>query len=203
MMTVEPDDAELISRLEAFADWQLQVFTAGYAERMYPNYALFAQVTEGFDAQVLRMALDKVWEALAGRAKLNIDTQLERVEAQIPEVDDFDMYGVYPALHAAVALCSALYQMNEASVEEAVNVSRLSEECVATYLEITADQELSDEQLVRFINTHELMEQERDFSQQLLDTLAAMKTPQATRIDALRELAENEGVSNIGICEQE
>lgn len=203
MMTVEPDDAELISRLQPFADWQLQVFTAAYAERMYPNYALFAQVTDGFDANILRLALDKVWEALAGRAKLNTETQLERIEAQIPDVDDFDMYGVYPALHAAVALCSALYQMNEANVEEAVNVSRLSEECVATYLELVADEEFSDEQLVRFINTHELMEQEQAFGEQLLATLATMQTPQATRIDALRELAKNEGVSNIGICEQE
>ncbi len=191
----------LKSSLSTFADWQLAAFTAALAERMFPNYALFARVSETGSAEVMRMALDKVWDRLSQRgARVNFETQMERVEGQIPDVDDHDMYGVYPALDAAVAICAAINQLQQASIDEALNISQLSEECVATYLEIIAEPELSDEELVRFIGTHELMQQELEFRQQLVEHLQAMQKPQASRFDALRELAANQGVSNIGIC---
>ncbi len=190
-------------QLKQMESWQLAAFTAALAERMYPNYQLFARVVEGGgNADVIRMALDKVWDSLCQRGKVNFETQMERVEAQIPSVEDHDMYGVYPALDAAVAVCAAINQAESASVEEALNTSQLSEECVATYLEVIAEAELSDEQLVRFINTHELMEQELDFQRQLLETLTAASTQQATLLDQLRARAANLGVSNIGICNE-
>ncbi len=37
-------------------------------------------------------------------AKVNFDSQLEKLEEAIPAADDFDMYGVYPAIDACVAL---------------------------------------------------------------------------------------------------
>ncbi len=196
--------SNLRDQLQTFESWQLAAFTAAQAERMLPNYQLFAQLVEGAgDAEVVRMALDKVWDHLCQRGKANFETQMERVEEQIPNVEDYDMYGVYPALDAVVAVCAAINQVEKATVEEALNISQLSEECVATYLEVIAEADLSDEQLVRFINTHELMEQELDFRQQLIEQLAATNSQQAKVLDSIRELAENEGVSNIGICEQE
>ena len=163
------------SCLQDFEPWQLAAFTAALAERMFPNYALFARVAEFGNAEVLRMAMDKVWDKLCQRGgKVNFETQLERVEPEIPEVENYDMYGVYPALDAAVAVCAAINQMESASAEEAANIGQLSQECVATYLEVIADPDLSDEELVRFINTHELMEQELGFQQQLLKQLQAM-----------------------------
>ncbi len=190
--------------LQEFDDWQLGVFTTALAERMFPNFALFARVVESGGAEVVRMALDKIWDRLSQRGgKVNFETQLERVDAEVPNVDNFDMYGVYPALDAAVAACAAINQIEAASAEEALNISQLSQECVATYLEVIADPELSDEELVRFINTHELMEQELGFQQQLLEQLQRATGPTASLLDSLRELAENQGVSNIGICDED
>ncbi|MCW8885336.1 MAG: YjaG family protein [Motiliproteus sp.] len=194
----------LREQLQSFQPWQLAALTAAQAERMFPNYQLFAQLVEGAgDADVVRMALDKVWDHLCQRGKVNFETQMERVEAQIPNVEDYDMYGVYPALDAVVAVCAAINQVEKATVEEALNSAQLSEECVATYLEVIAEADLSDEELVRFINTHELMEQELDFRQQVIGKLSASDKQQAKLLDAIRDLANNEGVSNIGICEQE
>ncbi len=188
-------------RFKQLESWQLTAFTASIAERMFPNYQLFSRVVEGSgSADVVRMALDKVWDTLCQRGKANFETQMERVEAQVPNVEDYDMYGVYPALDAAVAVCAAINQSDNASVEEALNISQLSEECVATYLEVIAEADLSDEELVRFINTHDLMEQELDFQQQVLSALESTKTQQASVLDRLRDLAHNQGVSNIGIC---
>ena len=190
--------------LQEFEAWKLAAFTAAIAERMFPNYALFSRVTEAGNADVLRMALDKVWEKLCQRGgKVNFETQLERVDAEVPNVDDYDMYGVYPALDASVAVCAAITQMEQASAEEAENIGQLSLESVATYLEVIADPELSDEELVRFINTHELMDQELEFQQQVFEQLLSMKTQQASMLDQLRQLSANEGVSNIGICDDE
>jgi uncharacterized protein YjaG (DUF416 family) len=37
-------------------------------------------------------------------SKVNFDNQLEKLEEIIPSADDFDMYGVYPAIDACIAL---------------------------------------------------------------------------------------------------
>ncbi|WP_207060606.1 YjaG family protein [Motiliproteus sp. SC1-56] len=190
-------------RLGQLGSWQLGVFSAAIAERLFPNYALFARLTDTGDAPLMRQALDKVWDRLANRGgKVNFDTQLERVDGQIPDPEAFDMFGVYPALDAAVALYGALNQMVEASAEEAQNLSELALTGVETYLEITADVDLSDEELVRHINTHPLMEQEREFQETLLAKLNAAAKAEAGLVDELRTLAANEGVSNIGISDQ-
>ncbi|MEH6814627.1 MAG: YjaG family protein [Motiliproteus sp.] len=191
-------------QLKQMESWQLVAFTAALAERMFPNYQLFARVVDGGgNAEVVRMALDKVWDSLCQRGKVNFETQMERVEAQVPDVESYDMYGVYPALDAAVAVCAAINQAENASVEEALNISQLSEECVATYLEVIAETDLSDEELVRFINSHQLMEQELTFQSELLQRLTSASTQQAGLLEKLRVLAANQGVSNIGISNDE
>jgi hypothetical protein len=198
-----PNVFELKQRLESFEPRQQAAFCACIAERLFPNYALFSRLMEFGNTQVLRMALDKVWNALAGRGgKVNFETQLERIEPEIPDVEAFDMYGVSPALDAAVALFSTLNQMLQASAEEALNLSNLAQECVATYLEIIAESDLSDEELVRYINTHELMLRELEFQAHVMDSLQADPHLKPALIDQLREQASDEGVSCIGICDR-
>lgn len=196
-------DSDFSSSIRQFNEWQLATFTAAQAERMFPNFSLFANVTEAADAVVMRTALDQVWEHLCQRGNCNIEAQLLRVEEQTPDVEQFDIYGVYPALDAAVALAATLEQLSHPSVEEAINIYQLSEECIATYLEVSADASLSDEELVRFINTHELMDQQLTFTEELIKQLLGMETPKAAVIDQLRDLAANQGVSNIGICDED
>ncbi len=193
-------NAEYTSKISSLNEWQLAAYTAAHAERLFPNFELFANVTESKDADVLRMALDKVWDHLCQRGNCNTETQLQRVEEQTPDVEQYDMYGVYPALDAAVTVTAALEQLDHPSPDEALNISLLAEETVASYLEVIAEPTLSDEELVRFINTHELMEQQLGFAENLLDQLTLLNTPKAHVLDELRELARNQGVSNIGIC---
>ncbi len=194
---------DLDAQLELFADWKLAAFSAAIAERMFPNYLFFARLTEFGDTAKLRDALNQVWDRLSNRpGKSNFETLLAKVDAEVPSVDDFDFYGVYPALDAAVALCGTLDQMQSASVDEALHLAELSSECVATFLEFTADPDVSDEELVRFIATHELTEQELQFQQTLVAMLADQEQPTATLLDAVRELAANGGVSNIGIADE-
>jgi uncharacterized protein YjaG (DUF416 family) len=190
------------SDLKQLSDWQLAAFCAAVSERLLPNYNLFVRVSEFGDSQVLRAVLDKVWDRLTNRCgSVNFETQMEKVDAVIPDVEDFDMYGVYPALDACVALITTLNQMIEASYQDSRQISQLSLQGVETYLELIADSELSDEELVRFINTHPLIEIEQQFQQSLIEQLLSSTESDNKVLDAIRLEAANDGVSNIGISD--
>lgn len=193
--------SELCNRLEGLDQWQLTLFATALAERQFPNYQLFTEVTDWGDANQARQQLDKLWDRLANRTgALNVEVQLEKLEGITPDVDDFDFYGVNPALDFCVCLHAAFVQQEDASFEEAGGVAQVSMACVDTFLEFTADPELSDEDLVKFINTHELMLQEEAFQQELLEQLQAGRSGDVALADQLRQLAGNDGVSNIGIA---
>ncbi|MEH6825517.1 MAG: YjaG family protein [Motiliproteus sp.] len=188
--------------LKQLNDWQLAAFCAAVSERLFPNYVLFSRVAEFGDTQVLRTALDKVWDRLSNRCgSVNFETQMEKVDAAIPEPENFDMYGVYPALDACVALITTLNQMVEASYQDARQISQLALQCIETYLEVIADAELSDEELVRFINTHPLLEIEQQFQDSIIEQLLRSAKVNIALLDSIRLEASNKGVSNIGICD--
>ncbi|MBR9828952.1 MAG: YjaG family protein [Oceanospirillales bacterium] len=198
LLNLEPE-------LEAFEPWQLTAFSAALTERMFPNFALFARLVEFGDAAKLRQILDGVWDSLSGQgAKMNFEVQLDAVEANMPDIDVFDMYGALPALDAVVALNATLNCLLEKDRAEAATIGQLSRECVATFLEVTeGDDQLSDEELVKLINTHELMQAEDAFRDEVLERLRGQKHATPDFIQALRELAGNEGVSNIGISDDD
>ncbi|WP_027854301.1 YjaG family protein [Marinobacterium litorale] len=196
---------QLDKQLRDLTGWQLVAFSAALSERMFPNYQLFSRLVGFGDHKQLRSVLDGVWNQLAGKgARINPEVQLDNVEANIPDLDEYDMYGAMPAYDAAVALYSTLTCVSEGEVAEALEVANLSRECVANFIEVTeANDQMSDEELVRFINTHDLMLDEDAFREEVIARLLAQKQPSAAFIEALRTLSENEGVSNIGISGEE
>jgi len=191
--------------LETFEPWQLTAFSAALTERMFPNFALFARLVGFGDPARMRLLLDGVWDSLAGTgAKVNFDVQLDQVEANMPDLDEYDMYGALPALDAIVALNATINCLLEKDRSEAATVGQLSRESVATFIEVTeSDDELSDEDLVRLINTHELMQAEDSFREEVIERLQSHRQPTAAFVRELRELARNEGVSNIGISDED
>ena len=198
-------DQSMKTQLAELQDWQLVAFSAALSERMFPNFALFSRLVEFGNAQQLRQILNGVWDKLGNTgAKMNFEVQLDKVEANIPDLEEFTMYGALPANDAVVALFSTLNIILAADPEEAANVANLSRECVASFIEISeADDQLSDEEVVRLINTHEMMEQEEAFQEEVLERVTSSKKPNKDLIAALRELAHNEGFSNIGITDSE
>ncbi len=184
-------------------DWQLAAYCAAVSERMFPNFALFARLMEFGDVAKMRQILDAVWDNLSNTgAKMNFEVQLDKVEANMPNLDEFDMYGASPALDAIVALYSSLNTVLSADAGEVLNVANMSRESVATFIEMSADDQISDDELVRFINTHELMQQEDDFHADILEIIQD-DLPRTAALSELRELAHNDGYSNIGISDSE
>ncbi len=184
-------------------DWQLAAYCAAVSERMFPNFALFARLMEFGDVAKMRQILDAVWDNLSNTgAKMNFEVQLDKVEANMPNLDEFEMYGASPALDAIVALYSSLNTVLSADAGEVLNVANMSRESVATFIEMSADDQISDDELVRFINTHELMQQEDDFHADILEIIQD-DLPRTAALSELRELAHNDGYSNIGISDSE
>ncbi|EDM65487.1 MAG: DUF416 domain-containing protein [Moritella sp.] len=176
--------------------WQKVSFIAALAERSFPNYKLFSEACETGDAKQFRLSLDLFWESLTVKnSKINFTIQFDRFEPIIPNVDKFDVYGVYPALDACVTLNSAFNSLvaPDPDVNEAMNASRVSIGTVASYLEALAGEELDED----IIFADELMKTEIEFQQAVLDLLTVQKSPDS--IKALRQFAKNGGISNIGI----
>ncbi|WP_415904753.1 YjaG family protein [Neptuniibacter sp. QD48_55] len=184
-------------------DWQLAAYCAAVSERMFPNFALFARLMEFGDVSKMRQILDAVWDHLNNTgAKMNFEVQLDKVEENMPDLDEFDMYGASPALDAVVALFSTLNTVIAADASEVLTVANMSRESVATFIELNADDQISDDELVRFINTHDLMVQEDDFQADILEIIQD-DLPRRDALQELRELAHNDGYSNLGISDSE
>jgi uncharacterized protein len=199
------DQLELEARLLQLEQVRLTAFCAALSERLFPNFALFSRLVEFGDAQQLRQILNGVWDHLSNSgAKMNFEVQLDNVENNMPDLDVFEMYGASPALDAVIALFSTLSCILDNDAAEAVSIAQLSRECVATFIEVTeGDDQMSDEELVRFINTHEMMLQEEAFQDAVLELLEAEGAFNPARVSMLRQLGQNEGFSNIGISDQD
>lgn len=184
-------------------DWQLVAYCAAVSERMFPNFALFSRLLEFGDAQKMRQILDAVWDHLNNTgAKMNFEVQLDKVEDNIPDLAEYDMYGAIPAQNAIVALFSTLNTVLASDAGEVINIANLSREVVADFVELNADDQLSDDELVRYINTHDLMQQEDEFQSVILEILQD-DISRGAALKELRELAHNDGYSNIGISDSE
>lgn len=189
-------EANYEQQLTKLLPWQKVSFIAALAERSFPNYKLFSEACETGDAKQFRLSLDLFWESLMVKnSKINFAIQFDRFEPIIPDLDKFDVYGVYPALDACVTLNSAFNSLvgPDPDVNEAVNASRVSIGTVASYLEALAGEELDD----TVIFADELMQQELEFQQAVLDLLTVQKSPDSMK--AIRQFAKNGGISNIGI----
>ncbi|WP_108649495.1 YjaG family protein [Dongshaea marina] len=181
-------------KLNKLMPWQQTLFSLALAERMYPNYQLFSEACDFGQAQKLRLALDTMWQYLVQRSmQVDLSAQLEEVESQIPEPQKFDSYGVYPAIDACVALCSAYNSVVCRIGDEAEEASKVSLNCVAGFVELLAERELSEEELYE----QELVEQEMEFQVELLQRVAQPRDEKV--IEGIRELATAQGVSNLGI----
>ncbi|WP_024553523.1 YjaG family protein [Franconibacter helveticus 513] len=184
-------------RLEKLESWQHVTFMASLCERMYPNYAMFCQQTGFGDAAIYRRILHLIWETLTVKdAKVNFDSQLEKLEEAIPAADDYDIYGVYPAIDACVALSELIHsRLSGETLEHAIEVSKTSITTVAMLEMTQAGREMTDDEL----KANPAVEQEWDIQWEIFRLLAACEERDVELIKGLRSDLREDGVSNIGI----
>jgi uncharacterized protein len=196
--------------LAKFSVWQKTAFAAGLLERMLPNYHMFAEAVQFGDAALLRNQLDLIWQRLAGqKVKINFEAQLLKLELQIPEPEQYDFFGVYPALDCTMALMILLQSIQDKDVDGFIEISKLSENSVRNYVELTLTEAILAEQpnaeadveinlTEADIAAHPLMQWEFDTQQELFELIASAPENQATCTN-IKALVLAEGISNLGI----
>ena len=168
-------------------------FSAALLQRMVPNYQLFCELTEFAEPDTLSKCLGLIWESLCSpKSKINFATQLEKVEEATPDVSDYDSFGVYPALDAAIAMSSAINLIMKVDPHGAVVVSKLSQGSVEAYLLASGEATEDD------VKVHPLMQFEIAIQQELLNAVTT-KAPITQKVAKLKTIAASEGISNIGL----
>jgi len=184
-------------RLEKLESWQHVTFMASLCERMYPNYQAFCLETGFGEPQLYRRILDLIWETLVVKdAKVNFDSQLEKLEEAVPSSDDYDIYGVYPAIDACIALGELIHsRLSGETLSHAVAVSETSIRTVAMLEMTQAGKEMTDEEL----KVIPAVEVEWDIQWEIFRLLADCEERDLELIKGLRSDLREAAVSNIGI----
>jgi len=182
--------------------WQQIAYSAAIIERMLPNYKMFSEAVEFGDYNLLRNQLDLVWQWLDknNRCKINYEAQLLKLELHIPSPEEFDSFGVFPALDVCMALVSLLQIMQDKESDGCLSVSRLSENSVRYYVELTLAQDNMDESEIteEEIVNHPLMQWEQETQVELYDFIRHAPENRKSCLYA-KSLVLEEGLSNLGI----
>lgn len=138
-----------------------------------------------------------MWETLSVKdSKVNFDNQLEKLETIIPNSDDYDMYGVYPAIDACIALGELVHsKLSGETLEHTIAVSEISIRTVAMLIMTQTGKEMSDDEL-KIVPE---IEEEWDIQWEIFRLLAACEERDVDLIKGLRSDLRETGISNIGI----
>ncbi|HHF3506341.1 TPA: YjaG family protein [Haemophilus influenzae] len=185
-------------RLENLESWQHLTFMAALCERMAPNFKLFCQMNGlSVETKTYQNILNLVWEYLTIKdVKINFENQLEKLETIIPDVNDYDSFGVVPALDACQALAEILHAIIAGeTLEKAVEISLISLGTIRALLETETGRDWSESKL----KENEDIQTELDVQWQVYRLLKECEKRDIELILALKNEIRTEGISNIGI----
>ena len=185
-------------RLENLESWQHLTFMAALCERMAPNFNLFCQMNNlEMEVKVYQNILNLVWEYLTVKdAKINFENQLEKLETIIPDVNDYESFGVVPALDACQALAEILHAIIAGeTLERAVEMSLISLGTVTSLLETETGRDWSESELKESKD----IQAELDVQWQVYRLLKECEKRDIELILDLKNEIRAEGISNIGI----
>ncbi|MCW8833791.1 MAG: YjaG family protein [Colwellia sp.] len=188
--------------------WHQIAFSAALLERMLPNYQMFSETAQFGDFSLIRNQLDLIWQWLDKNqaVNININAQLSKLEEQTPDPQEFDFFGVFPALDVCMALMS-LWQLiqshgKDKSHDDVMSISKLSHNSVSYYVELLLIEEDGSEEGVDIeasqINAHPLMAWEKDTQNELFDFLK-LAAENKRSCQLAKALVLSEGLSNLGI----
>ena len=182
--------------------YQQAAIAATLMERMLPNYQLFAEVSEFGDSKLLRNILDLCWEWLTvKKVKINFERLAEELELVTPEVNHFDMFGVYPAVDCATALDMMLNGICQLDAAEFLNVAKISQATVARLIEYnTVDEEITTEaELKKIVREDPLMCYEMECLAELIALVTPMTVIGREQMQSLKAWVKEQGLTNLAM----
>jgi hypothetical protein len=182
-------------QLNGLQPWQQSVFCMALAEHTILHFQLFCEAIESQDGQTINNINQLFWEKMTVKgAKINFTTQQERFEEIIPDVRDYDFYGVYPAVEHCVIMSCTFNSFLTKSKDEALNASQTAFATIASFIELQNDSEINEEKLKK----EPLFLEELEFQQSILKKLDNERSPEL--IKSIRQLVLNFGKTNLGIA---
>lgn len=191
---------QFLKAVSQLQGWRECAFLLALAERSFPNYALFAEAVGLKTGGKMHQILDLAWGMLQEEdAETAIPQLLVKLEGLSPDVDAYDAYGVYPAFDFCQLLEQALLNRLNPTKHRATEASQLATGTVMSFIELSEGECLEEAELVRLLDSHPLMKEDKAFQRNLVLALKRQRTPIEQFVTELREDAANEGVSNLGI----
>lgn len=191
---------QFLKAVSQLQGWRECAFLLALAERSFPNYALFVEAVGLKTGGKMHQILDLAWGTLQEDVtETAIPQLLAKLEALSPDVEAYDAYGVYPAFDFCQLLEQALLNRLNPSKHRATDASQLATGTVMSFIELSEGEGLEEDELVRLLDSHPLMKEDKTFQRDLVLALKRQRTPLEKFITDLREDAANEGVSNLGI----
>ena len=182
--------------------YQQAAIAAALLERMLPNYQLFSEVTQSGDTALPRHILTLVWEWLTvKKAKINFEKLSDELELITPDVANFDIFGVYPAVDCATALDMMLSGIAQQDAAEFVNVAKISQATVARLIEHDSiDDDITTEaELKKIVREHPLMQYEMDCLAELIELVTPIKQFGRDERQLLQNWVAEQGLTNLGM----
>jgi uncharacterized protein YjaG (DUF416 family) len=185
--------------LNALNGWRERAFILALAERAFPNVRLYlASIEEGEDLN--DRYIDKAWQALISDLdEEGIVALLDIALAHMPDLENNEHYGALPTHDCLSIIEQALLAGINDEKSRALAASQLSLETITQFIEFSEGDELSENQLVKLFDSHPLIEREFSFQAELSELLRSSSHPGEELLSTIRELAQDEGISNIGI----
>lgn len=191
---------QFLKAVSQLQGWREFTFLMALAERSFPNYALFADAMGLKTGAKMRQLLDLGWEMLQKDASEAVVPQLlVKLERFSPDVNAYDAYGVYPAFDFCQLLEQALLNRLNPSKHRATDASQMATASVVNFIELSEGEGLEDDELVRLLEQHPLMKEDKVFQRDLVLSFKRQRTPTTQFVGRIRVDAANDGVSNLGI----
>ncbi|KEQ19597.1 DUF416 family protein [Endozoicomonas numazuensis] len=198
-MNTHKQYAQFLRQLDKLPAWKLTAVTTSVCERSWPNFALFAELAEFGQPEDARHCMNMLWDNVAGhQSAKNFERLLEKLEPNVPDLDELDMFGAIPAHDAVVSMICAVNCAMEPDAGEAASALTLSLSTIGKFIKYTEAEELKGTELQQYVEQHELYQQQIAFIQEVLDQISRCKQSPDT-MKQIRTLAKNEGISHIGI----
>ena len=191
---------QFIKAVAQLQGWREFTFLLALSERSFPNYALFADAVGLKTGAKMRLLLDSCWDMLEERpSESEIPKMLARLETLSPDVGEYDAYGVYPAFDFCQLLEQALLNRLNPAKHRASEAAQLATATVMNFIELSEGDGLDEDELVRLLEQHPLMKEDKLFQRDLVLALKKQRTPTGRFIEETRTMAANNGISNLGI----
>ena len=191
---------QFLKAVSQLQGWREFTFLMALAERSFPNYALFADAVGLKTGAKMRQLLDLGWEMLQKDvSEAAIPQLLAKLESLSPDVNAYDAYGVYTAFDFCQLLEQALLNRLNPGKHRATDASQVATATVMNFVELSEGEDLEEDELVRLLDQHPLMKEDKVFQRDLILALKRQRTPTSQFVERIHGDAANDGVSNLGI----